>query len=134
MSKGIYGFFAIATTITIASFIAVTGCSSAHKREPTQEMKVVLKDKNGHEKEPAVPVPAEQEAQKQAQEVKQAVATAAQHIQSTHPSSQIPSRRTGPVAADKAYGWLKNGNTRFVKSKFRNDGTTAQDRLRVAKE
>jgi len=38
----------------------------------------------------------------------------------------------GPVPADKAFGWLKNGNTRFVKHRLRNDGDTAKDRARLA--
>lgn len=130
MSKEIHGFFTMIAAITTVSLLATIGCGSAQKREPSQEMKVVLKDKSGREK--ALASPADQEAQNQVQEVKQAVASAAQHIQTTHPSSEIPARNAGPIEADKAFGWLKNGNTRFVKAKFRNDGTTAQDRLRIA--
>jgi carbonic anhydrase len=37
----------------------------------------------------------------------------------------------GPVAADKALGWLKNGNTRFTKHYLRNDGDLAKDRTRL---
>lgn len=36
------------------------------------------------------------------------------------------------VPAEKALGWLKNGNTRFVKGTVRRDGQSARDRKRVA--
>lgn len=36
------------------------------------------------------------------------------------------------VPAEKALGWLKNGNTRFVKGTVRRDGQSAKDRKRVA--
>jgi carbonic anhydrase len=38
----------------------------------------------------------------------------------------------GPVPADKAISWLINGNTRFVKSRLRNDGQSAKDRERLS--
>ncbi|HEY8272559.1 MAG TPA: carbonic anhydrase [Pseudobdellovibrionaceae bacterium] len=48
----------------------------------------------------------------------------------------VPSKKhsvpRGPVASEKALGWLKNGNIRFVKHSLRNDGDTAKDRARVA--
>lgn len=37
----------------------------------------------------------------------------------------------GPVPSEKALGWLKNGNTRFVKHSLRNDGDQAKDRARL---
>jgi carbonic anhydrase len=37
------------------------------------------------------------------------------------------------VAPEKAIGWLKNGNSRFVKGWRRKDGGTANDRARLAK-
>ena len=36
------------------------------------------------------------------------------------------------AAAEKVLGWLKNGNTRFVKRKLRKDGQGAADRARLA--
>lgn len=41
-------------------------------------------------------------------------------------------RDSGPVPSDKALGWLKNGNTRFLNHKLRNDGDRAQDRTRLS--
>ena len=35
------------------------------------------------------------------------------------------------VPADRAMGWLKNGNTRYVKRRFRADGASAADRKRL---
>lgn len=50
---------------------------------------------------------------------------------------QIPAdhkpRVVGPVSAEKSLGWLKNGNTRFVRSSLRNDGASAKDRARLSK-
>lgn len=126
---------------------AIAACSSLKKREPTEETKVLLKDQKGQTKEaPAAPTvlngtkeltpinPSEAgtEASQQAEEVKKAVASAAQHIQNTHGDTSPPSsRKSGPIPADKAWGWLKNGNIRFTKGSFRKDGATAKDRLRL---
>lgn len=41
-------------------------------------------------------------------------------------------REVGPVPADKAIGWLKNGNTRHIKGYLRKDGQTKGDRERLA--
>ncbi|MFS4461073.1 carbonic anhydrase [Bdellovibrio sp. HCB2-146] len=123
---------------------ALTACSSwTTRRTPNQEMKVVLKDAAGNTKEaPAaatvrdgkevtkIPVSgdAHAEAQEQAAEMKEAVAAAAQHVQDTHGKNK---REAGPVPAEKAFGWLKNGNTRFVKGFFRKDGAHSSDRIRL---
>lgn len=130
----------IVTTSLIA--LSIVACSSAQKRTPTQE--VVLKDKTGsatpapaapqsNEAKPLTPVaPNEKEmaaAQAQASEMKEAVAAAAQHIQSKHVEHP---REVGPVSAEKSLGWLKNGNLRFEKGRFRNDGAQAKDRVRLA--
>lgn len=37
------------------------------------------------------------------------------------------------VAPEKALGWLKNGNIRYVKGRLRKDGQSQKDRLRVMK-
>lgn len=37
----------------------------------------------------------------------------------------------GLIAADKALGWLKNGNIRFTKRTLRKDGDSAKDRARL---
>lgn len=41
-------------------------------------------------------------------------------------------REAGPVSADKALGWLKNGNTRYLKNKLRTDGQSSADRTRLS--
>lgn len=68
------------------------------------------------------------EGQAAAQEVKNAVAEAAQHIQATHGKE---AREIGPTSAEKALGWLHNGNTRFMKGSVRKDGASATDRIRL---
>jgi carbonic anhydrase len=54
--------------------------------------------------------------------------------QAPHPSSSKslwPQHLTlNPVLPEVAYGWLRNGNTRYVKGKFRNDGVSQADRSR----
>lgn len=121
----------------------LTACASfTHQRSPNQETQVNLKDGKGGVKEaPAqatstgekemtrVEVPDDAEAQTQANDLKDAVAAAAQHIQDTHGKV---AREVGPVPSEKALGWLKNGNTRFVRGTFRNDGASALDRRRVS--
>lgn len=123
--------------------ITFTACSSSKKREPTEETKVLLKDHQGHTKEAPLPAPShidptesEKEASQQAAEVKKAVASAAQHIQTAHSDKNLAAaaRKPGPIPADKAWGWLKNGNTRFTKGSFRKDGVSVQDRMRVASQ
>lgn len=117
----------------------LTACASFYnKREPNQDTKVLLKDSKGVVKEapaqatgtgtkdmtPINPV----DSAAQVEEMKQAVANAAQQMQ----NNQIKAiREVGPVPAEKALGWLKNGNTRFAKGRFRADGASAQDRLRL---
>lgn len=130
--------------IIMAGFIAlsIVGCSNMQKRKPTQE--VVLKDKEGKGHAPSAtptttgpkeitPVaPNDKElaaAHAQAKEMKAAVAAAAQHVEQTH---KHHAREAGPVPAEKALGWLKNGNTRFENGRFRNDGASAKDRARLA--
>lgn len=47
-----------------------------------------------------------------------------------HPVEPKHTHHAGEVSAEKSLGWLKNGNTRYVKNKFRKDGAGAQDRTR----
>lgn len=129
--------------------LSMTACSSMLRRQrtPTQdETKIVLKDAQGAKKEApaqassndekemtAVSVDAaSKEEHAEAAEMKQAVAAAAEHIQQNHTDKPHSTRLVGPVPADKAYGWLKNGNTRFVKGRTRADGISAKDRARLA--
>lgn len=123
--------------------LSLTACSTFQRqRAPNQE--VVLKDAQGNShaapaqphvqsaKEMTPVAPNDKEmtaAQTQATEMKEAVAKAAEHIQKEH--AKHP-REVGPVPADKSFGWLKNGNTRFVKGFFRKDGASAKDRQRLA--
>lgn len=134
--------------IVVMAMVAVSlsACSSFSRRSPQQsdEMKVVLKDKDGNVKEasglPAtidgkeVTKVAPEETQvaesKAASEVKEAVSAAADHIAATH-GKETQSRKVGKVPAYKALGWLKNGNTRFMKGRFRADGVSAKDRARL---
>jgi carbonic anhydrase len=41
--------------------------------------------------------------------------------------------RPDGVAADKALGWLKNGNIRYLKANYRSDGKSGKDRERLYK-
>lgn len=127
--------------------LSLSACSSFSRRAPTQtdEMKVVLKDKDGNIKEASEP-PATSNGKevtkihpedtqvaesKAADEVKEAVSAAADHIAATH-GKEAQSRKVGTIPAYKALGWLKNGNTRFLKGRFRADGVSAKDRARLA--
>lgn len=42
-------------------------------------------------------------------------------------------RKAGPVSWDKALGWLKNGNKRFLKGQLRKDGQNKKDITRLSK-
>ncbi|HEY1080095.1 MAG TPA: carbonic anhydrase [Bdellovibrio sp.] len=130
--------------------LSMTACSSMLRRNrtPTQdETKIVLKDAQGAKKEApaqassteekemtAVSVDAAgKEENAEAIEMKKAVAAAAEHIQQNHTSeTKASTRMVGSVPADKAFGWLKNGNTRFTKGRLRADGASAKDRMRLA--
>lgn len=136
--------------VVIASIaVSVSACSTFKRRVPNQqqdEMKVVLKDKDGNIKE-ASGLPktidgkevtkiephsdAEIARHAGAEEVKEAVSAAADHIAATHGKESAGHRKIGSVPAHKALGWLKNGNTRFVKGRFRSDGVSAKDRKRL---
>ncbi len=46
----------------------------------------------------------------------------------------VPShRKIGPVPPDKSLSWLINGNTRYTKGFFRNDGMMSKDRKRLTR-
>lgn len=42
-----------------------------------------------------------------------------------------PASETGNIPAEKALGWMKNGNTRFATQRVRADGISAADRARL---
>ncbi len=52
--------------------------------------------------------------------------------QNNHHENSEHHRESGPVTAETAIGWLKNGNTRYFKNKLRNDGQSSQDRQRLS--
>lgn len=120
----------------------LTACGMMRHRQPNNdETKVTLKDDKGASKEaPAAPTTSDpkgitpvkpddyEAAQAEATEIKTAVAAAAEQIHATHNEAR---REAGSVSAEKSLGWLRNGNTRFVKGKFRNDGVSATDRARL---
>jgi carbonic anhydrase len=70
------------------------------------------------------PVPPQAPAPAEAVTTPAAAATPAPHAPAHH-------SERGPVPTEKALGWLKNGNTRFVKHRLRNDGDLATDRARL---
>lgn len=136
-------------------FFSTISCAmkdiASSQREPSQE--VILKNKGRathaapaapaaitNDKKEITPVaPNEAEltqAREEAQKMKEAVAAAAEHIKTTHGTEQTTQhkREVGPVSAEKAFGWLKNGNVRFEKGRFRKDGTTPGDRARLVGE
>lgn len=135
--------------IVVMALVAtsLTACSSFSRRAPNQqdEMNVVLKDKDGNVVQPSsqpktidgkevtkiTPDGAEVAQHPAAEEVKEAVSAAADHIAATHGKESSQSRKVGSVPAHKALGWLKNGNTRFFKGRFRADGVSAKDRARL---
>lgn len=63
--------------------------------------------------------------------------SAAQKNVSPPPTNALGLQKLAPAEAstssEKALGWLKNGNTRFLKGYFRKDGAQASDRERVSK-
>lgn len=138
----------------IVAFIilGLTSCASKSSRLPNQE--VVLKDAQGRIIPlPSVPTSREgkdltpiapndnelAKTQSKVAEIKEAVATDTEHVQSTHAQpEQVPhtkththARESGPVPAEKSLGWLKNGNIRFTKGTFRADGVSPKDRARL---
>ncbi|MCX7977676.1 MAG: carbonic anhydrase [Bdellovibrionaceae bacterium] len=52
------------------------------------------------------------------------------HLQ--NPQQGTTTRQIGPVPADQAWGWLKNGNIRFVRGRLRADGQSSKDVQRLA--
>jgi Carbonic anhydrase len=124
-------------------FLGLTGCSfkSVRQTHPTAL--------------PPAPVQSTPEAKAEAVEMRSAVAETSEHIQKTHPPTPAPqlqkpaslldppppklpappphakTRVAGSVPAEKSLGWLKNGNTRFVRGNFRKDGVSKADRLRL---
>lgn len=52
-----------------------------------------------------------------------------------HTPAKVTAHQETPMGVEpsKALGWLKNGNTRFIKGRLRNDGQSKADILRLAK-
>ncbi|XGC82292.1 carbonic anhydrase [Bdellovibrio bacteriovorus] len=122
--------------------LSVSACSSLRRSPSQDDTKVMLKDQQGDKKEAPEQATSNDEkgitrisskdldSEAQTKELKEAVAAATQHVEK---GSEKPARHPGPVPAEKAMGWLKNGNTRFAKGRFRNDGASGADRLRLTK-
>ena len=72
---------------------------------------------------------AQAQAQAEAESMKAAVRKAVEKLED---SKHHGTRHAGPVPAEKALGWLKNGNRRFEKGYFRTDGASAKDRRSLA--
>lgn len=51
--------------------------------------------------------------------------------QTPAPAASVHHAERGPVSAEKALGWLRNGNTRFVRASLRKDGQSNKDRARL---
>ncbi len=118
-------------------------------RGNTQTPAALPTSRDGKDIVPIQPGISSAQAQAEAVEMKKAVAAAAQHVQDTHESdtemkvttrpdestdtttTSHSARHAGPVAAEKSLGWLKNGNTRFVRGTFRKDGASGKDRKRL---
>lgn len=62
------------------------------------------------------------------------ISTADIRVSTAPPTAQQKGKTPTGVPAEKALGWLKNGNTRFVKGTVRRDGQSAKDRKRVAQK
>lgn len=62
--------------------------------------------------------------------LKKAEAIAKKEVHTAEPAHHA--RKVGSVPADKALGWLKNGNTRYLKGFWRKDGATQKDVARLS--
>lgn len=119
----------------------LSACSSLRRSPSQEDTKVMLKDQQGDKKEAPAQATSNDEkgitrisskdldSEAQTKELKDAVAAATQHVEK---GSEKSPRRAGPVPAEKAMGWLKNGNTRFATGRFRNDGASRADRSRLS--
>jgi carbonic anhydrase len=82
------------------------------------------------------------EPKQTAQPTTETVTVAAAHETAHEPQSKEPTKTAVPAAAhheekngvapEKALGWLKNGNTRFIKSSLRKDGQSTADIKRLS--
>ncbi|MBO9667394.1 MAG: carbonic anhydrase [Bdellovibrio sp.] len=113
----------------ILAALNFTACSHFQRRSTNPEPNVTLKDVQ--EAQSAMPdSKGDADAQAKAQEMREAVAAAAQHIQETHGKE---TRKAGPVPSEKSLGWLKNGNTRYTTGHLRSDGASSSDRARLTR-
>lgn len=121
--------------ITMGILLATMSACSSTNRNPSQEdTKVMFKDQQGDKKEApaqATSNEAKEMTRINPDQVKEDVAAATQHAQ--HTATEAHHREAGPVSADQSLGWLKNGNLRFTKGTFRNDGAKSSDRTRLIK-
>ncbi|MBL7542663.1 MAG: hypothetical protein JNL11_02555 [Bdellovibrionaceae bacterium] len=119
-------------------------CSSSKKAEPAPppttptlaarpEPVAINLDKNEEKK--SAP---SKELEDLKQSLKRAEAIVKKDAQNAHntlaptESASAETRKIGPTTADKALGWLKNGNTRYLKGFLRKDGANKKDVVRVS--
>ncbi|MCB0368324.1 MAG: hypothetical protein KDD45_02520 [Bdellovibrionales bacterium] len=133
-------------SLCLCSFI-VTSCSSKTKKQetktPPQEVTQAqspAKSDQGEVSKKETPTSKELEDLKIT--IKKAQAVTQKNEETVTPTVTIkPTEeahhkyvpRPDSVPAEKALGWLKNGNTRFTKGFFRNDGAAKKDVSRLVK-
>ncbi|MBK7961525.1 MAG: hypothetical protein IPK04_10215 [Bdellovibrionales bacterium] len=98
---------------------SVNKASQSHVAQ-AQEMEIKLKN-NIEKAVPEKPITEKPLAEKITQPNHGSITTPPKHH-----------REVGPISAEKSLGWLKNGNIRFTKANFRNDGVTKLDRERLS--
>jgi carbonic anhydrase len=120
--------------------ITLIQCSSARKKE-TSPAPTVAAPATPPTPPPAPAAVAETkpvketekvESAKELEDLKVSLKKAEAIVKKDAPHDAAHARKAGPVPADKALAWLKNGNTRYLKGFLRKDGASKKDIERLA--
>lgn len=130
--------------LVVLQFALLSGCASSEKKAPTEAAKTSpaetsapakSEDLLGGMKVEVIKADPKTESASAAPDIRPEVKTELNKIRNAVAEAKsLPDKHLTPegVDADKALGWLKNGNTRYLKGFLRNDGQSKKDIQRLS--
>lgn len=118
------------SNLLLISALGLTACSMKSVRSEAKENKPEAPKETAVATSQAKPAPAPSKKSEPAKEVAHASAPVAA---APAPTTAAHVETTKGVEPEKALGWLKNGNTRYIKSSLRKDGQSKKDIERLSK-
>tara|TARA_B110001454_G_C12723226_1_gene435963 strand:- start:25548 stop:26453 length:906 start_codon:yes stop_codon:yes gene_type:complete len=116
--------------------VALVNCADMKKREEQQKATSAIA--TPAQATVAVVEPKKEASSKELEDLKvslkkaEAIAKKDDHTAAHATEHAEHARKAGPVPSDKALGWLKNGNVRYLKGFLRRDGASQKDVARLS--